>query len=272
MGQPTIPEGATITAATMKVNLMAGTSSAANAKAYQVNGSWESATIQWSNMPTIGTVLDNNISHNNKTKYEFSCLTAVQHWYDGSTTGQNENYGIMLKYADDTVADYNSVYSADCTDATMRPSMTISYQLMTVPADEISVQEGYLAQLPLPGITGTITWTSANENVATVNANGVVTGIKAGKVTVTASVEDVAEYTYTVYVKIKEGAHRISCANTSYYLSVGGGMLENAGIYLKNSSNTGLPLYRQVWRIIYLGQGYYVIRPLHNHTGSAAAE
>jgi hypothetical protein len=32
VGQPTIPAGATITAATMKVNLMASTSTAANAK------------------------------------------------------------------------------------------------------------------------------------------------------------------------------------------------------------------------------------------------
>ena len=264
MGWPTIPAGATITAATMKVNLMAGTSTAANAKAYQVNGSWESATIQWSNMPGNGALLEDSISHNNKTKYEFSCLTAVRHWYDGSTTGQNENYGIMLQYADSTIADYNSFYSADCADATMRPSMTISYQLMVVPMNQISVQEGYLAQLPLPNITGTITWTSADENVATVNSNGGVTGIKAGKVTVTASVEDVAEYTYTVYVKIKEGAHRIYRANASYYLSVGGGMLENAGIYLKNASDADLSLYRQVWKIYYLEQGYYVIRPLHN--------
>ena len=82
--------------------------------------------------------------------------------------------------------------------------------------------------------------------------------------TITASVEDVAEYTYTVYVKIKEGARRVCCANTSYYLSVGGGMLGNAGIYLKNASDADLPLYRQVWKIYYLEQGYYVIRPLHN--------
>ena len=128
VGQPTIPAGATITAATMKVNIVSGTSTAYNAKASQVTGSWESATIQWSNMPGNGGLLEDNISHNNKTKYEFSCLAAVQHWYDGSTTGQNENYGIVLQYADSSIADYNSFYSADCTDATLRPSMTISYQ------------------------------------------------------------------------------------------------------------------------------------------------
>ena len=110
----------------MKVNIVSGTSTAYNAKASQVTGSWESATIQWSNMPGNGGLLEDNISHNNKTKYEFSCLAAVPPRADAS--GQNENYGIVLQYADSSIADYNSFYSADCTDATLRPSMTVSYQ------------------------------------------------------------------------------------------------------------------------------------------------
>ena len=94
---PTIPEWATITAATMTVNIVSGTSTAYNASAYQVTeAEWASSTLQWSNMPDANTLLEQNISHNNKTKYQFSCLTAVQHWYDGDTTGQNENYGVML--------------------------------------------------------------------------------------------------------------------------------------------------------------------------------
>jgi hypothetical protein len=51
VGQPTIPTGATITAATMTVNMVSGTSSANLADAYQVDDPWESSTIQWSNMP-----------------------------------------------------------------------------------------------------------------------------------------------------------------------------------------------------------------------------
>ena len=46
------------------------------------------------------------------TGYSFSCKAAVQAWYNGDTTGQNANYGIMLRYYDETVADYNAVYSA----------------------------------------------------------------------------------------------------------------------------------------------------------------
>ena len=128
---PTIPAGATITAATMTLHFTSGTNTAANASAYQVTGGeWTSGTLQWSNKPVANISLEENISHNNKTKYQFSCLSAVQHWYDGDTTGQNENYGIMIQYANETIADYNSFYSADCTDANSRPSMMISYTPM----------------------------------------------------------------------------------------------------------------------------------------------
>ena len=95
---PTIPAGSTITAATMTVNIVSGTSTANLANAYRVTGEWQSGTIQWSNAPTIGPLQADNISHNNKTKYRFSCLEAVRHWYTNSTTGQNQNHGIMIRY------------------------------------------------------------------------------------------------------------------------------------------------------------------------------
>lgn len=124
---PTVPLGANITSAVMTLTLLSGTKTAAEAAAYQVDSAWQSDTIQWSNMPTSDTSLEINISHNNKTKYQFSCLEAVRDWYAGSTTGQNQNHGIMLKYYDETVADYNAVYSADYTNASKRPSLIITY-------------------------------------------------------------------------------------------------------------------------------------------------
>ena len=255
----TIPEGATITAATMKVNIVSGTSTAYNAKASQVTGSWESATIQWSNMPTIGAVLENNISHNNKTKYEFSCLTAVQHWYTNSTTGQNENYGIMLQYADNTIADYNSFYSADCTDAASRPSMTISY---TQSGSSYSVNEGETLTLTIARTTETITWTSSDSTVASVNSNGLVTGIKAGEVTIRAYANGEEYQTYTVYVTVVNGVYRI-CYGTNYYLGTSGGVTNNTLVRLSGYASSGVDLLNQLWKITYLGDGYYSIRPLH---------
>ena len=124
---PTLPEGATITAATMTLTLTNGTDTASNAIAYQVGSDWGSGTIAWANMPSLGTPQAFNISHNNMTQYSFSCLEAVKEWYTNSNIGKNQNYGIMLRYYDETVQDYNAVYSADYTDESKRPLLVIAY-------------------------------------------------------------------------------------------------------------------------------------------------
>ena len=93
---------ATITAATMRLTMVSGTSLAYNANAYQVTGGeWDPTTIQWTNKPAADVQLEANISNNDRTKYQFSVLTAVRHWYDGDPTGQNENYGIILEYKEE---------------------------------------------------------------------------------------------------------------------------------------------------------------------------
>ena len=263
VGQPTIPAGSTITAATMKLTMVSGTSLAYTANAYQVTGGeWDPTTIQWTNKPAANILLASNISNNNRTKYQFSVLTAVRHWYDGDPTGQNQNYGIMLRYYDESLTGYyNSVYSGDVVDTNSRPKLTISY---TPPDSEISVLEGYTMQLPLPDTTETITWTSSNTTVATINSAGKVTGVKAGKVTITASAGGAELQTYTVYVRIENGIYRIDCNGIHSYLSANSGPLENATTVLRMVSEEGLPMLRQQWRVTYLSAGYYVIRPLHN--------
>lgn len=125
---PTLPEDAEITGATMSLTMVSGTSTAANASAYKVTGGdWESDTITWANKPTLNTLLVANISHNNKTGYSFNCKSTVQFWYKDNTTGNRYNYGFMIRYADETIADYNAVYSADCSTSSKRPSLTITY-------------------------------------------------------------------------------------------------------------------------------------------------
>lgn len=258
---PTLPSGATITAASMTVQILSGTSTANNASAYMVTGAdWASGTITWDNKPAASTLLASNISHNSKTRYTFSCKTAVQTWYSGSTTGQNKNYGVMIRYYDETIADYNSVYSADHSDETKRPALTITYQPSSSSA---SVVEGATCTLTAPSTTGTITWSSSDTSVATVNSSGKVTGIKAGVVTISASVSGTVQKTYTVHVCIADGVYRIKNANTGLYLGTYGIIADNTPVkLLAYSSNATTQLY-QLWKITYLGSGYYSIRPLY---------
>ena len=258
---PTIPEGSTITSAIMTLHLTSGTSTAANASAYMVTGGeWASGTIQWSNMPAANVLMQGDISHNNVTGYTFSCLTAVQAWYNGDPTGQHNNYGIMLKYANESVADYNAVYSADCTDANKRPSLSIIYQTTTSTVD---VLVGNTRTLTVSDYTGTITWSSNNTTVATVSSSGVVTALQAGKAVVTAYAGTDVLKTFAVYVRIQDGVYSIKSASSGLYLGTYGSIAENTPVKLFAQATSGLAQVRQLWKITYLGDGYYSIRPAH---------
>ena len=61
-------EWATITAATMRLTMVSGTSLAYTANAYQVTGGeWDPTTIQWTNKPAANILLESNISNNDRT-------------------------------------------------------------------------------------------------------------------------------------------------------------------------------------------------------------
>ncbi len=124
---PTLPDGATILNATQTFYFNAGTTTASTANAYKVTGgSWSSGTISWNNMPSADTLIASNISHNNCSNYTFNCTGAVQSWYSGSS-----NNGIMLRYTDETVNDFNCLYSADYSVESKRPLLSIRYDAPT---------------------------------------------------------------------------------------------------------------------------------------------
>lgn len=96
------------------------------------------------------------------------------------------------------------------------PSYTISKdqtltKLPTLKADE----------KPLFGKT--ITWSSDNENVATVDANGTVTGVAAGKANITAKFagDDTYKTSKASYEIIVKGAPALSFPQTSYTVEMG---------------------------------------------------
>ena len=255
---PTIPEGSTITAATMTLDILDGTAVARNASVFMVEEAWVSGELQWSNQPDATVPVAENISHNEQTKYVFSCVDAVRHWYDGDSTGMNENYGIMVRYYDETLINYNSIYSADCAYESKRPVIAITYE-----DPSVSVLEGYTKPLSVTGATGTVTWSSSNTAAATVDSSGVVTGIKAGRTVVTASVDGEAYQTFTVYVKIQDGVYYIENLTTGLYLGTYGGVAENTVTTLFSKATSDRAQLNQLWKITYLDSGYYSIRPMY---------
>ena len=124
---PTIPSGATINSATQTFYVTSGTSTGNSLKAYRVDADWSSKTITWANKPAASSTIQSNIGHNGLTRYNIDMKSTVKGWYSGSTTGRNRNYGIMVQYQNETINDFNTVYSADFATAAKRPQLKISY-------------------------------------------------------------------------------------------------------------------------------------------------
>ena len=259
---PTIPSGATITAATQTLYITSGTETGSTAGAYIVtDGDWSSDTITWANRPAARTTIQASISHNNFSYYRFSCLSAVQKWYTGSTVGKNANYGITVRYTDETINDYNAFYSADYSDESSRPLLQITYQL---PTSTVTILEGSTYQLSLSGVPGTISWTSNKNSVATVNSSGRVTGVRAGSATISASVDGKVQKSFTIYVKLADGVYYIKNYASSYYMSTeNGGISYGTRIVQASKSASATDKLSQLWKIQYISDGLYCIRPLH---------
>lgn len=256
---PTIPSNATITAATQTLYITSGTETGSTAGAYIVTGGdWAADTITWANRPTAATTIHPSINHNNFSYYQFSCLSAVQKWYTGSTTGKNANYGITVRYTDETINDYNAFYSADYSVESSRPLLTISYQ---IPTETLTLNEGRSMLFPSLDVSGTPAWTSSDTSVAIISSYGIV-GVKAGKSTVTATVNGIVHQKYTVYVTIPDGVYYIK-SNSGLYLGTDGGIADGTYTHIYSQATSGIAQLRQLWKITYLNNGYYSIRPLY---------
>ena len=202
-------------------------------------------------------MLATDISHNSFTKYSFSCLAAVQSWYNGSTTGQNNNYGIMMCYSKYWIDDYNAFYSADYTNEAKRPAIVIYYQDTT-----IDIDVGYSYTLAAPSATGTVTWASSDTSVVTVNSSGKFTGVKIGFATVTASVGGVVLRTYNIYVTLADGVYYLG-SSTGLYLAMEGSLSAGTPVKMLSKQTQGAAKLRQLWKIEYVEGGYYYIRSLY---------
>jgi len=93
-----------------------------------------------------------------------------------------------------------------------------------------------------------------------------VSGIKAGVVTITATMTDGPSATYTVYVTIEDGVYYISNMFSGYCLQTEGRKITDFTTvvqdYKLQSTVAETARIAQMWRIAYLDEGKYTIRPI----------
>ena len=118
-----------------------------------------------------------------------------------------------------------------------------------------------------------VTWSSSAPSVATVNSQGVVTGVaaKTSPVTITASVtlpnSTTCTATCQIYVTIPDGVYYIKNINSNHYLQVKDGKMANGTDVIQYTKyGTGysdVTKLRQMWKVKYLEDGKYSIRPMN---------
>ncbi len=135
-------------------------------------------------------------------------------------------------------------------------------------AIDIDEHMGYMLKADINPTGKTITWTSSNPIVASVNIKGFVTARRAGTTTITASFVDDDGVTHSdsciVYVTIPDGVYYLK--NSGRYLA----LEDNSGVagsdVLLSTKQTADPNRQmQFWCIRHLGGGRYVIRSFLNN-------
>lgn len=239
----------------------AGWTAGVTVNLHRITASWDENTITWS---SHYNKYDSTVSASASPSYgnyaEFDITALVQYWRYYEDYGN----GFMLISTNETSVD-KTLYSSE-SGSSNRPYVVVTYNSGNGILDKstLEIDEGQSDTLTLSGVSGTVTWTSSNTAVATVNSSGLVTAIKAGTATITASVPGYAPKTCVVYVTIPDGVYQIANRSAGYPMTTGGGINDTAGgIYTRFPADSIPQRLYWMWKITHLGGGNYVIRPYY---------
>jgi len=112
-----------------------------------------------------------------------------------------------------------------------------------------------------------VTWTSSNTNVATVSNIGIVSGENSGTAVITASSPGLMQpVSCTVTVRLSEGIYCIENVGNSLCMAVKDNEIFGGSSVIQKTYQSNVnaaTTFSQQWKICYLNNGYYSIRPAH---------
>lgn len=322
---------------------------------------WTESTADWSvTQQSWGVALSSHIisydygeAQPSAFRYFFEITSLAQQWVNGTV---DEDLGIILRSTDAVENSETLLYKtfASYERASYKPTFTMTYTGVTVTPDTAEIYQG--DTIDLSAVTDpdglAVTWNSENNAIATVDENGVVTGVAPGEVTITASVDEhayavcnitvlpksivISEDSYevmidgsvtitastvpagqsitwsssnsevlsqlsggtfaarkagtatitaalpdgtsdtcTVRVVLPDGVYQIRNNLSRLYLSSASGVKDGTAVKQYDEatlSDNPLGYYAQHWKIQYLGNGYYTLRPMHFLTSGLSGE
>ena len=182
-----------VTAAYYSMYCTSDYSSTPTVDAYMINSSvsWNPSAVTWQNSADMLMNAADKISTltvKGAGRYNFDITSAYQAWQTGTA-----NNGIMLRMTTEVSGKYRQFASANVSDSSKLAYVTVTYQDVAL-GITISPESAYMTVGEVKRISAlahsvneTITWSSDNPSVATVDANGNVTAHSAGDVAITAT-------------------------------------------------------------------------------------
>ena len=182
-----------VTAAYYSMYCTSDYSSTPTVDAYMINSSvsWNPSAVTWQNSADMlmnAATKISTLTVKGAGRYNFDITSAYQAWQTGTA-----NNGIMLRMTTEVSGKYRQFASANVSDSSKLAYVTVTYQDVAL-GITISPEEAYMTVGEVKRISAlahsvneTITWSSDNPSVATVDANGNVTAHSAGDVTITAT-------------------------------------------------------------------------------------
>lgn len=212
---------------------------------------WNSVNGHASAVFATANMINNQFSAFNITGLAKSWKNGIHSEAEGSFILVGQNEATVDK----------TIYSSEFSTTDRRPYVVVNY---TLDSTIVELDEGATTMLSSSGITGTITWASDNTSVATVSSSGLVSGVKAGIANITATVDNILQKTYIVYVTIADGVYYIRNNAASLYLGAeDGNISNNTDVELMSKYGTYPERYRELWKIKHIANGIYSIRPMH---------
>ena len=182
-----------VTAAYYSMYCTSDYSSTPTVDAYMINSSvsWNPSAVTWQNSADMlmnAAAKISTLTVKGAGRYNFDITSAYQAWQTGTA-----NNGIMLRMTTEVSGKYRQFASANVSDSSKLAYVTVTYQDVAL-GITISPESAYMTVGEVKRISAlahsvneTITWSSDNPSVATVDANGNVTAHSAGDVTITAT-------------------------------------------------------------------------------------
>jgi len=149
--------------------------------------------------------------------------------------------------------------------AAMTCSVTVSSVSTTISPSEMSIKVGETAvpKITVVGPDGTVVWTSSDATIATVALNGTITGVKAGKATITATANGVSA---SCQVTVTEKGTGASSPNTNAAEDTTTPLKDSRGnqVYIINASGEYVAA---VYADYYKYDKFYIKSAAYKYTG-----